>query len=216
MESGRMNGSIGRKSNASRVRFQVAGAVPSGFPILALLSASVASESKGANSCSVFRSDVYRWKAHFDGLSSHFAPLNKVTCHMLSSHNAGRAMPDMAKTVNSEIKFLRALLTTNIVVTLFHYADNIPRLHEYPDHPTTTVGDIVLYFLIMMPFGLAGYWLYVNKRHIPSYYMFYIYCLLNAAVIGQRFHPLTQTPPSKKALMLVYRRPAASAEIAPG
>lgn len=76
------------------------------------------------------------------------------------------------------------LFTTNIVATLFHYVDNILNLHEYPDLPTTQASSIVLFFLVMMPFGLIGYWLYIKNRHKLSYYLFYIYCLLNAVVLG--------------------------------
>lgn len=103
---------------------------------------------------------------------------------LLSSYNAGRVLRDLAKIANFEIKLLSMLFATNILATLFHYVDNILHLHEYPDLPTTQASSIVLFFLVMMPFGLAGYWLYVKNRHKLSYYAFYIYCLLNMVVLG--------------------------------
>jgi hypothetical protein len=36
----------------------------------------------------------------------------------------------------------------------------------------------------MIPFGVVGYWLYVAHRHKLSYYLLYIYCLLNLVVLG--------------------------------
>jgi hypothetical protein len=72
----------------------------------------------------------------------------------------------------------------NVVATLLHYVDNIIHLHEYPDLPTTQASDIALFFFVMMPLGVTGYWLYVKYRHKLSYYMLYAYCLLNMVVLG--------------------------------
>ena len=57
-------------------------------------------------------------------------------------------------------------------------------LKRYPDLPTTTAADIETFWIVMMPFGVAGYLLYLYGKRTLAYYAFYIYCLLNILVLG--------------------------------
>jgi hypothetical protein len=104
---------------------------------------------------------------------------------LFSAHNAGlRSIQDSAMSAYLNNRLLSLLFMANVVATLLHYGDNILNLHEYPDLPTAQASSIVLFFIVMIPFGVAGYWLYVARRHKLSYYLLYIYCLLNLFVLG--------------------------------
>ena len=81
-------------------------------------------------------------------------------------------------------RWLVTLFTINAVATLLHYVDNILRLEVYPDLPTTTRFDIVAFWSGMTPFGLYGLVLYRRGRTAAGCYLLYIYCVLNAAVLG--------------------------------
>jgi hypothetical protein len=80
--------------------------------------------------------------------------------------------------------WLLALFLINFWATLLHFLDNIVDLHAYPDLPTTRAYDIALYWLVMTPFGIAGYVIYQRYAHRAAYYLFYIYCVMNLVVVG--------------------------------
>ena len=83
-----------------------------------------------------------------------------------------------------EKEWLSILFAVNVVAILFHYVDNILYLKAYPDLPTTTAANIESFWFVMIPFGVAGYQLYLYGKRTLAYYAFYIYCLLNIAVLG--------------------------------
>jgi hypothetical protein len=87
-------------------------------------------------------------------------------------------------TTRLDNKSLSVLFMANVAATLLHYVDNILNLREYPDLPTTRASDIAMFFFVMVPFGVAGYLLYIKYRHKLSYWLLYIYCLLNLTALG--------------------------------
>jgi hypothetical protein len=104
---------------------------------------------------------------------------------LFPAHNARlRPMRGSAMSAYQNNRLLSILFISNVVATLLHYGDNILNLHEYPDLPTARASSIVLFFIVMIPFGVVGYWLYVISRHKLSYYLLYVYCLLNLVVLG--------------------------------
>jgi hypothetical protein len=104
---------------------------------------------------------------------------------LFSAHNARlRSTRSSAIGIYQNNSLLTLLFMANVMAAVLHYADNILNLREYPDLPTTQASSIVLSFIVMIPFGVFGYWLYVTRRHKMSYYFLYIYCLLNLAVLG--------------------------------
>lgn len=86
--------------------------------------------------------------------------------------------------LGKEKEWLLILFALNAVSILFHYVDNILRLKVYPDLPTTTVADIEMFWVVMIPFGIAGCLLYLRGKRDLAFYAFYLYCLLNLAVLG--------------------------------
>jgi hypothetical protein len=104
---------------------------------------------------------------------------------LFPAHNASlRPIRGSAMSAYLNNRLLSVLFISNVVATLLHYGDNILNLHEYPDLPTAQASSIVLFFMVMIPFGVVGYWLYVISRHKLSYYLLYVYCLLNLVVLG--------------------------------
>jgi hypothetical protein len=81
-------------------------------------------------------------------------------------------------------KTLTILAVANVVATLFHYVDNLVLFSTYPELPTATRQGVVLFALVMMTIGLAGYWLYIKGERRASFYLLYIYCVLNASIVG--------------------------------
>jgi hypothetical protein len=109
----------------------------------------------------------------------------KAMAQLFSAHNARlRSIRGSAMSTDLNNRLLSLLFMANVVATLLHYGDNILNLHEYPDLPTAQASSIVLFFIVMIPFGVVGYWLYVVRGHKLSYYLLYIYCLLNLVVLG--------------------------------
>src|SRR5574341_1223713 len=107
-----------------------------------------------------------------------------MTQLFLTSNTRPRFTRGLAMTSSRDNKSLSLLFMANVVATLLHYVDNILNLREYPDLPTTEASSIALFFIVMIPFGVTGYWLYVKYRHQLSYYLLYTYCLLNLVVLG--------------------------------
>jgi hypothetical protein len=90
----------------------------------------------------------------------------------------------MTRLLQPNEKNLLRYFLANLAATFIHFADNIIRLHSYPDLPTTQASDIALFWLVMTPFGLAGYWLYRKGERRLSFYSFYLYCIMNLIALG--------------------------------
>ena len=89
--------------------------------------------------------------------------------------------------MSSEIKrrdLLKILLIVSAVSTAIHFTDNYLYFEQYPQPEWITKPGVYRSWIIWTVFGVAGYWLYQNRRHWSSYACLAIYSTCGLSSLG--------------------------------
>jgi len=74
--------------------------------------------------------------------------------------------------MNIEIKpqlLLKILLIVSIISTSIHFTDNYLFIDQYPQPAWITAPSIYQSWLILTAVGIAGYWLYKERKFLVGY-----------------------------------------------
>lgn len=83
---------------------------------------------------------------------------------------------------------LPSLLIVSVVSTSIHYTDNFLFFEKYPQPEWITLPSIYISWIILTAIGVAGYWLYRNKRLWLAYVCLVIYSLTGLSSLGHYFY----------------------------
>ena len=89
--------------------------------------------------------------------------------------------------MNLEIKrqlLLKLLLIVSIISTSIHFTDNYLFIEQYPQPAWITAASIYQSWLILTAVGIAGYWLYKERKFWVGYVCLIIYSLTGLASPG--------------------------------
>jgi hypothetical protein len=87
----------------------------------------------------------------------------------------------MLTSKTSRGRWLFILFIVSMAVSLAHYTDNVIHIKDYTDPLTAT--DIEIFGAIMILFGALGWIRYLRGDLTRSFYLFYVYSLINIAVL---------------------------------
>ncbi len=93
--------------------------------------------------------------------------------------------------IDSEIKrqhLLKILLIACIVSTAIHFTDNYIYIEQYPQPDWITPASVYASWIIWTVTGIAGYWLYKNKRFWSSYACLLFYSFSGLVSLGHYLH----------------------------
>ncbi len=85
---------------------------------------------------------------------------------------------------NQRRKWLLILLAINTLAIIFHLTNNIISFDQSPELSWINPHLIELFGLLMMPFGIAGYFQYVKGAFFSSYLCLYAYSMVSLATFG--------------------------------
>lgn len=83
---------------------------------------------------------------------------------------------------------LLSLLIVSVVSTSIHYTDNFLFFKKYPQPEWITLPSIYISWIILTAIGVAGYWLYRNRRFWLAYVCLVTYSLTGLSSLGHYFY----------------------------
>lgn len=83
---------------------------------------------------------------------------------------------------------LLSVLIVSVVSTSIHYTDNFLFFEQYPQPEWITLPSIYISWIILTAIGVAGYWLYRNRRFWLAYVCLVIYSLTGLSSLGHYFY----------------------------
>lgn len=83
---------------------------------------------------------------------------------------------------------LPSLLIVSVVSISIHYTDNFLFFEQYPQPEWITLPSIYISWIILTAIGVAGYWLYRNRRFWLAYVCLVIYSLTGLSSLGHYFY----------------------------
>jgi hypothetical protein len=74
-------------------------------------------------------------------------------------------------------RILLGIIVTNIIITIFHYADNALFVELYPEPEWITTSGVLITWGIMTAIASVSYWLYCQQKYWLSYSTLAVYSL---------------------------------------
>jgi hypothetical protein len=91
---------------------------------------------------------------------------------------------DVTMSIPDRKGILLTLLTANVVTSILHYVDNIIFFRHYPEPTWLSPHLVDLAWLVMTPFGVAGYVFFLRGRRPAAFACLYLYAAMGLLVLG--------------------------------
>ena len=85
-------------------------------------------------------------------------------------------------------QWLLGLIIINIISTILHYTDNFISFDRYPAPNWMNMHHVYLAWLLLFPFAVIGYVLYIKQKYWLAYLCLFIYSNTGAASMGHYFY----------------------------
>ena len=94
----------------------------------------------------------------------------------------------MITNFNKPQNWLLTLLVVNVISTILHYTDNVLFFNRYPAPQWMNMHHVYLAWILLTPFALIGYLLYVNQKYWLAYVCLFLYSNAGAGSMGHYFY----------------------------
>lgn len=83
-----------------------------------------------------------------------------------------------------DLRPLLVLLGVNVLATVLHYVDNICYFSDYPEPSWLNPCIIDLFWFVMTPFAILGYWYHTQRWTNLATVSLIVYSLMSLLVLG--------------------------------
>jgi hypothetical protein len=96
------------------------------------------------------------------------------------------------------------LIVANIVASIIHFSDNVAFFSIYPEPGWNSAGATDLYWFVMTPLAIGGYFAYRSGWFWRSTALLHVYALMSLLVLGHyAYAPLCSISPRIHFTVLV-------------
>ena len=88
----------------------------------------------------------------------------------------------------SKPRWLFILLMINVVSTILHYTDNFLFFNRYPAPHWMNMHHVYIAWILLTPFAVIGYLLYVKQKYWLAYLCLFLYSNASASSMGHYFY----------------------------
>lgn len=86
--------------------------------------------------------------------------------------------------VRKDLRPLFVLLVVNVVMSIFHYVDNICNFSDYPEPSWLDPCVVDMFWFLMTPFAVLGYWYHSQRWTTLATGSLVSYSLMSMLVLG--------------------------------